>query len=87
MRSGACRGNTVIDDAALFSVSAFKKSRLYCAIPPYPPNASVTRARTDRSAFTPTPPSQSYAALFATSGVTSVPWIRPDGPLQRTQPL
>jgi hypothetical protein len=86
MHSGACRGSTVIDDAAPLSASAFKKSRLYCAIPPYPPNASVTRARTDRHAVTPSP-LQSYAALFATSGATSVPWTRLDGLPQPTHPL
>ena len=37
-------GNTVIDDMAPQLTTAARKSRLYCAMPPRPPNASVTSA-------------------------------------------
>ena len=42
---GAWRGKTFIVDTPLLA-NAVRKSRLYCAMPPRPPNASVTRART-----------------------------------------
>src|SRR5262245_24866214 len=44
-KSAALRGRTVIVDI-FAAVSARRKSRLYCAMPPRPPNASVANART-----------------------------------------
>ena len=40
------RGRTITSPTRSHLASADKKSRLYCAIPPCPPNASVTSART-----------------------------------------
>src|ERR1700730_11760715 len=40
------RGNTITSATRSHLASADRKSRLYCAIPPRPPNASVTSART-----------------------------------------
>ena len=40
------RGKTITSPTRSHLASADKKSRLYCAIPPRPPNASVTSART-----------------------------------------
>src|SRR5262249_7625787 len=40
------RGRTITALIASHAASEDKKSRLYCAIPPCPPNASVTSAKT-----------------------------------------
>src|SRR5262249_15788144 len=46
------RGRTITSPTESHAVSEVKKSRLYCAMPPCPPNASVTSARTRNEGLT-----------------------------------
>src|SRR5262249_48676123 len=50
--SGLSRGRTMTSSIPSHVASEVKKSRLYCAMPPCPPNASVTSARTRNEGLT-----------------------------------